>query len=356
MSEYLHSTAEALARLSVAYTPEELVQFLTPSGLSAESQEIRRGRVTGTRAAMILGESEFGDEQRALTEILDLPHPNRSNRHMEFGNWAEGMLGLMHSNEHGVKLFRPSPATILHPTHDWLCSSLDFVALDAAGEWDYLVECKSTDEFNRDKWGATGTDVVPAGYHIQAALELACTGLEVLWWELLVGQQRRPYRIVRELGYENNLLTALGDWYDRHVRRGEPLTGQGAREVADAIVPGRDNGRVRDARDEAETVAIVEELARATSELKAAEARVDGLKQELAAAIGQDAAIEIGWGTIPFRWEPGRRTADAKALERLARAHGARETEIGECFREGEGGRVLRPWPVLKKATKEVTA
>ena len=68
------------------------LQIARPSsGLTRTQKARRRGRVTATRAAMIVGESEFGGPLRAYREITGVEREHR-NVSTEFGTFAEPLI------------------------------------------------------------------------------------------------------------------------------------------------------------------------------------------------------------------------------------------------------------------------
>ncbi len=337
--------------LPIDYSPEELASFVLPSRLTDEQQDSRRGQMTGTRAAMALGESDFGDERRAYREIVGLPVPDPGAK-TEFGTWSEGMQGLYHSAKHGVRLVRPQPATVVHPDLPWLCASLDWVAVTSEGSWDYLVEAKATDESNSRKWGAGGTDAVPAGYHIQGAIELACTGLDLVVWQVLIGQTFREFRMKRDLVYEHNLLVALEDWWNRHVIAGvEPENGDERLSIETAYP--REELPALSAEDRPDLEAIVTDYRAVILDEQAIKVDRERIEAEIAVAAAGHCGLQTSLGFIPYRWHDGYRRADAKLLEALARRHGATEAELDECFYMTAGSRRVgypQKWTKKEKA------
>ena len=69
-----------------------------------------------------------------------------------------------------------SPDTILHAEFNWLGCHLDALA-DFDGN-KRVVEAKAFSAFNRDGWGAVGTDEVPMPRMWQCMAQMACTGAE----------------------------------------------------------------------------------------------------------------------------------------------------------------------------------
>lgn len=184
---------------------------------------IRRGRITASIAADILGVGRFGSELTAWLEITGQPREDiSSNPRVRAGHYFEDGVCRWWLDEVGKpKGLSLAPAdTMIHPTHDWLAATPDRFVVDASGEIVAILQAKTSDLWNREAWEDLDThDVtVPDSVRVQCAVELAVTGLPLVYVAAVVGGNR-PYfaEIQRDDALEREIVSALRLWYGRHV-------------------------------------------------------------------------------------------------------------------------------------------
>lgn len=299
------------------------------SGLTRTQKARRRGRVTATRAAMIVGESEFGGKLRAYREIIGVEREHR-NVSTEFGTFAEPLIARRYARLHGVRLRKPG--TILHPTEgSWLCASLDYVVVTSLLAWDYLLEIKTADESQTEHWGLPGTSQVPTGYIVQAAIECACAGVGSLVWAVMIGRSFYEYRYERDLKFEADLVGLLRDFHECHVvARVAPEDSD--RMLWTVTIWPRDDGSTIDLSEDGDVERAAGRLREITRLVKSLEREGKALKAEVAEKAQGAAAAITTEGEFRHKSKRVGARPDPAAMERLARALGAADSDIQSCY------------------------
>lgn len=188
---------------------------MTPP-LSAEAQEIRAGRITGTTAAGVLGVSPYMTPLAAYQQIMGLAtvEPNEA---MEWGLELEPVIARRFAHRFGHEIERC--LTRRHPELDWLAASGDY-ALAGINEG---LEIKTASVRMRGEWGDPGTDAVPYQYVVQCAVQMAVYGFEGVHVAVLFGgQELVAYFIRRDAELLTEIIERLGGWHRRHVVAGVP--------------------------------------------------------------------------------------------------------------------------------------
>lgn len=299
------------------------------TGLTRTQKARRRGRVTATRAAMIVGESEFGGPLRAYREITGVEREHR-NVSTEFGTFAEPLIARRYAKVHGVKLRKPG--TILHPTEgSWLCASLDYVVLTLLLAWDYLLEIKTADETQTEHWGLPGTAQVPGGYIVQGAVECACANVGSLVWAVMIGRSFYEYRYERDLRFEADLIGLLREFHECHVLpRVAPEDSD--RMLWTVTIWPRDDGSTIDLREDGDVERAARRLREITRLVKSLEREGKALRAEVAEKAQGAASVLTSEGEFRHKMKRVGARPDAAAIERLARALGAGDADIQACY------------------------
>lgn len=299
------------------------------TGLTKTQKARRRGRVTATRAAMIVGESEFGGKLRAYREIIGVEREHR-NVSTEFGTFAEPFIARRYSRVHGVRLRKPG--TILHPTEGaWLAASLDYVVVTPELAWDYLLEVKTADESQTDHWGLPGTSQVPGGYIVQAAIECACANLGSLVWAVMIGRSFYEYRYERDTKFEADLVGLLRDFHECHVvPRVAPDDDD--RMLWTVTIWPRDDGSTIDLREDGDVERAARRLREITRLTKSLEREGKALKAQVAEKAQGAAQAITTEGEFRHKTKRVGSRPDPAAIERLARTLGATDADIHACY------------------------
>ena len=293
----------------------------------------------------------------------------REDEALQRGHRWESAVLAEYEDAAGVRVVRPGAAVgrpehlviLASAAHPWLRESPDAFAIDPHGLALGHVEAKTA--MHRDAWSpergvvierwAEGAEaLVPPHYAVQGYVQLAVSGLP--WNDLcalvLDGSWLavRWVRLLRDEETQGQLVEALAAWRERHLVGGEAPDVDGSRACNRFLARAFQARPARVAT--ADEAAKLRELARPRAEVKAAEARVDALSNELtAAAEGARLLLSDAKGAPygqPQRLA-GRTTVDAERLR----------TEFPEayaaCQRTGEASIAFRTYRFEKDNDKD---
>ena len=197
---------------------------------------------------MVLGASPWGSPWGAWARLVGLTtYGDGDTKAQRRGRILEPALLAWHASEIGEKI-HPGPTIAEDPwtaDDDWRHARPDgfysWGRIPAPGL--VLVEVKTTRDWTG--WGAEGTDQVPPWYAVQVlwqqqvALDM---GEDVERSELIafspMTEDIRVYRFpvtARSRALSARLTERVRDWYDRHVRTGEPPAVDDSAECRAAI-------------------------------------------------------------------------------------------------------------------------
>jgi predicted phage-related endonuclease len=236
-------------------------------GLTDAQRAIRRGRITASVAADILGEGRFGTSLTAWVAIMDLPREEIGDKPaVKAGNYFESGVADWWQDEVGTPSgLKLGPAdTLVHPEHDWLAATPDRFVYDADGSRVAVLEIKTSALWNLDDWRDRDTreTTVPDYVRIQCELEMACAGLYRAHVAAVIGGNQPFFAVIEsDPALRASLIAALGAWHKRHVLGSEqPIpTGRECDTRAFKYLHPNDTGEIVSLSDEAEAAAIESE-------------------------------------------------------------------------------------------------
>ena len=195
--------------------------------------EARKRGLGGTDIAAILGASKWSSPWRVWAEKNGHEFEREEREAMSLGRKLEVFVAQEWADR-AERYIRPmSNAAIVHPDHEWARFSPD--ALVAADDYTpdglcgfepgAIYEGKISAGYGSE-WGPDGSPCVagnvPEAYRIQLAWNLAVSGLPrgVLVC-LYRGTSIREYWMDVDPELSDRLLSFAGEWWERHVVRGE---------------------------------------------------------------------------------------------------------------------------------------
>lgn len=146
--------------------------------LSKEQLEFRRGGITSTDAAAIVGLSRW---KTAGDVWVDKKHPEvaaqikidpQVKARLEWGILDEPTIAAKYCKITGDRLYKPG--TIKNPQIRWMIATPDW---HIEGK-DKGVEGKCVETWDTSDWGQAGTDLIPADYLIQIYHQMMTTGFK----------------------------------------------------------------------------------------------------------------------------------------------------------------------------------
>jgi putative phage-type endonuclease len=175
---------------------------------SPEWLELRRSKITGTDAAVILGLSPYKKPKKLFEQKLGIAPPDYVTPAMKEGTALEPQAVKAFEQQTGIVT---NDAIMLHPEHEWMMGSFDGITFD--GETILEVKCgkKSYEEALEQK--------IPPYYMAQIQHYLACSGAKrALYWAyrpdkpgVLIEVERDESFIRRMIEAEKRFKNALDE-------------------------------------------------------------------------------------------------------------------------------------------------
>ena len=299
-----------------------------------------------THGRLVLGASEIGivmgvNPYKTPIELWqekrgELPGFS-GNSQTDWGQALEPLLRQWYVDSCSEPVWVP-PESLFHPEHEWCRASPDGVVLrDAAADpadrsnWVRGVECKKVSWRLSSLWGEPGTDEVMPSYLLQCQQGMAVTGLEL--WELPVtigGEPPVVYRIERDDELIQMILDAGADFVAR-IESGEPPVLDNTEAYADYLASRHPWSRDEYLVATPEIEAVAETLRETQALYKQAEEDIKGLKNQIAAFVGDASGVETSLGKVNYKTRRGRPDPMA-VIDHLAEAYTIPRSEIDELL------------------------
>lgn len=179
--------------------------------------ESRRLGIGASDASAILGLSPYSTPLEVyLTKVGGADPSAEETESMKLGQLLEPVVAKWYATEKGVVLKKPAAISV-HPEHDWLRASLDYVHQNER----VILECKSSR--STVSWGEDDTDEVPKIYWIQCQHQMMVTGINFCDLAVLIGgSEFRSYSITHDKGFTDMLKGVLSDFWHKHVLARKP--------------------------------------------------------------------------------------------------------------------------------------
>lgn len=275
-----------------------------PRGLTAKQLELRRGVLGGTDAAAILGLSRYKTEWDVYAEKLgNAPPSGEISEDALWGILLEPVIRAEYRRRTDAAVWKPR-RLVRNAVHRWQAGHLDGLAEDR------VLEVKVRGWPGND-WGEEGTDEIPADVKSQVEHYLAVTGLPFAEVAVLFRAQRLAIYRVAASPLLADLTAEEGEWWDRHVVRGEQPEWDGSPSASRflTIRHPRDNGDSLSIVALPHHSAVLEDYAMVRRNREALEHREEVLKQQIQAAMGD--ASELLSPDMKITW---KRTRDGKPV------------------------------------------
>lgn len=163
-----------------------------------------------------------------LDKTSDIIQEQDTNESIYWGNVLEDIVAKEFSKRTGLKV-RKSNKILQHPEHYFMKASID---RRIVGE-DALLECKTTSEYNKDKWK---DDEIPTNYILQCMHYLAVTGFKKCYIACLVGGQHFIYKeIFRDNNFINLLIEREKFFWTEYVEKNIPPEVDGSKNCKQTL-------------------------------------------------------------------------------------------------------------------------
>lgn len=321
--------------------------------LTAKDIELRKGIMTGSRIARVIGESPFGGPFSVYLELAE-GFEQATNDSMVRGHVVEPYTLAWETQRSGQAI--EPVGTLIHPKHKRIGATPDGLKRDAGR----VVEAKSTIWAMSHLYGMQGTDEIASYYLPQVHFEMGVTGtthadvpiaicdaeeptvLEVAGQKMLIGvREFRWYEVEFDPEYFGLLVDAAEKFLRDHVDTKRPPPPDGS-EAADEWIarnfPTHRAGKVLPATPELNEIAI--QFSSTHMAIKDLEKQKAKLYQRLTMLMEDAEAVETGLGLVTYK-----KTKDGTYVDKESLLASLPEELILQYTRPKQGSRTLRgPW------------
>lgn len=268
----------------------------------------RRNGVGGSDVAAIMGFSPWKTPYRVYQEKRGEVEAWEGNAITDWGHRMEPIIRQWYSDKTG-RCVRVPEDIIYHGKYPHMLASLDGFTDDPRG-----VEVK-TARNGRD-WGEPGTNQIPAYYMLQVQHYMIVTGFEVFDVPVSIGGgSPELYEVPADKELQEMIIEAEAAFWQRVVDGNppEPTT------YADAVQRFGKAGARGAVIASLEDIHTCIDLQSVRDQIAVLEAKEELLKGKLIIALGDNGDVLVrsdGTPLITYKMAKGRKTLDAKALEK----------------------------------------
>lgn len=258
--------------------------------------ERRREGIGGSDAAAALGLSKWDTPYSVWAQKVGLLGPKEDTNPMVWGRRLEIPIGLGFAEDTEIPVTR-YPVMLRSKEFPFMQVNVDFLTRGA----DAVVECKNVGIYMADEWEDGN---VPDHYMLQGQHELAVTGLEKVWFAVLVGGNDPRYiEVERDQDVIDMLVEQEAAFWDL-VQRLDPPSLDGDDATTDALkaqYADPEIGSVK-ALDDTNVLELIAEHARLNEQLTLVKRAKTGVDNDLKALLGN---YEVGTvnGTPVVTWK-----------------------------------------------------
>lgn len=252
----------------------------------------------------------WSSQWRVWAEKMALVPDLEPNEDMEFGRWAERMIGPWFEDRTGLYVLgeqtwctHPDRPTHLATADGFVVESRNSALTDALG----LVEMKA-ERHGGDEWA----DGIPVHYQAQGQWQMHVTGLDRVWFAVLHGRRLAVHELTRDQADIDYMVATVDAWWNTHIVGQTPPPPDASPATTDtlaALYPGGDPDPVE------VDPTIIAALRQARRSLKDCQAVVDELENAVKATLADRETGTIG-GTPAVTWRAQTRRGgiDDKAM------------------------------------------
>lgn len=272
--------------------------LVAPHGIGEDEWHAARARgFGGSDVAAVLGMDRYrspwhvwrakhGEVDRADSEAADM------------GRKLEGFIADEFAERAGFTLADPV-GTLAHHERRWMQANVDRMVIESTADQVAPLECKNRSERRAADW----KDGVPDEPALQAHWYLGVTGYDHAWVSVLLGGNRlKYYRLERDQGLIDELISYCGRWWEEHVIGGAQPRADGSKATSELLA------RLWEVRPEAtrevpasRTLQLLARRASLKDRLAATETQLAEVENELKIALG-DAEVATAGGRTAYTW------------------------------------------------------
>jgi len=183
--------------------------------------EYRRTGIGGSDAAAVLGVSPFMTARDLYYDKLGITPAIVDDDNwvqLEVGNLLEDLVARIFQTKTGYRVSQ-SKTMYRHPDHHFMVADIDYLAELSDGS-KAIVEIKTTNYNNKDKWFRGAEETVPLQYEIQGRHYMTVMNLSRVYYCCLYGNSESEVVIRcidRDLAYESELIALEENFWSNHI-------------------------------------------------------------------------------------------------------------------------------------------
>tara|TARA_R100000808_G_C2153431_1_gene163619 strand:+ start:4545 stop:5384 length:840 start_codon:yes stop_codon:yes gene_type:complete len=245
-------------------------------------------------------------------EKMGLVEPSEENYAMMRGRILEDAIAQWYGEFTGYDL-HPGEEMPIEGKHPWMLASPDRYVDDDVSR--FILEVKSAR--SADDWGAMGTAKVPVYYATQGAWYMACKNMDRCDYAALfmINDEFRMYTVHRDKAVENRLVEVAGDWWQKHIVKGEQPDMDGSNAASQYLQDKFPENAIEMRSATIDEEDLMLELDSVQNKIKELESTKSRLQNEIKACIGESSGLYTGSGKATWKLQKGRASIDTKRLK-----------------------------------------
>jgi putative phage-type endonuclease len=232
-----------------------------------------------------------------------------NNNYTHWGNILENVVANEYAKVTGNKVVEPI-GTIYHPEHSFLAANIDrFV-----NGGDYILECKTANNFAASDWGQEGTDEIPESYKCQVAYYAGIADVSKVDIAVLIGgNDFRIYRYMRDRKLESQLFQIAINFWNKHIIPRQAPEARNANDL-DILYPESNGSQIEICDSILQDVKRLKEL---KAQAESIEYEAKGLKENIKKYMKDNELLVDATGHEFATWktQKARKSLDTKALQ-----------------------------------------
>jgi len=186
---------------------------MTALHIESQTIDLNRGVIGASEAPAAIGVDPWRPPVRLFLEKTGRVTRTDMSQAAQWGTILEPVVRGVYVQAHACEIHVPAES-LYHPSIPWLRATPDGIVI-VDGEWSHGLEVKCPGLRMAPSWESDDGRTVPVWYHVQAAVQMAVTGLpRVDFAVLLGGQEYFETTVYRDLDLESSILEGLATFKD----------------------------------------------------------------------------------------------------------------------------------------------
>ena len=208
-------------------TDDKPIAIVDTTDLSREKWlAYRRTGIGGSDASAVMGASPFTTARDLYYDKLDIaPAIDDEDNwvQMEIGNLLEDLVARIFHSKTGYRVYQIKKM-FRSPAHPFMIADIDYFVEMPDGTT-AILEIKTTNYNNRDKWFDDAEETIPPQYEIQGRHYMAVMNLDRVYYCCLYGNNENEViirHIDRDPDFESELIALEEYFWTNHVQAENP--------------------------------------------------------------------------------------------------------------------------------------